>query len=148
MRGFDKASLFPGGTLRTRHTRLLEILQNSTNQMTTSKLLKCFHFVCHMHQTFSQRFMGVMSKAETKFLQSSEWHDLSEIILICWFGAHVTFLLLLVVLLNIFVETIIQLFSGFSFSHAPFFHWTWRNALWDWLLCERYCICNAALESG
>ncbi len=35
--------------------------------MTTSKLLKCFHF-CHMHQTFSQRSVGVTSETETNFM--------------------------------------------------------------------------------
>ncbi len=40
------ASLFSGRTLKNaqRCIRLPEILYNSTNPMTTSKLLKCFHF--------------------------------------------------------------------------------------------------------
>ncbi len=45
-----------------RRTHLPEILYNLTNQRTTSK---CFPFVCHMHQTFSQRSVGMTSEAET-----------------------------------------------------------------------------------
>ncbi len=42
-------------------------------------------------------------------LQSSVSHDPSQIILICWFVAQETLLLLLLLMLNIFVES----FSGF-----------------------------------
>ncbi len=53
-------------------------------------------------------------KFSASLLQSSVSHDPSEIILICWFAAQKTFLIIInvktVVLLNIFVETIIYLF--------------------------------------
>ncbi len=48
-------------------------------------------------------------------LQSSMSHDPSEIILICWFAAQETFLIIVlktVVLLNIFAETVL-FFEGF-----------------------------------
>ncbi len=46
-----------------RHTRLQGMLYNSTNPMTTSKP-PVSTFVCHMHQTFSQRSVCVTSEAE------------------------------------------------------------------------------------
>lgn len=54
--------------IKIHKTRLLEILSNPTNQMTTSEHLRCFRFcvpcvVCH--QMFSQHFKGAMSVAET-----------------------------------------------------------------------------------
>ncbi len=60
----------------------------------------------------------IKAEFQASLLQSSVLHDLSEIILICWFAAQETFLIIInsrasiVVLLHIFVETIIPI-SGF-----------------------------------
>ncbi len=62
-------------------------------------------------------FLWCKTEFAAPLLQSFVSHDSSEIILICWFDAQHTFLLLsmlkIVVLLNIFVETMMGFFSEF-----------------------------------
>ncbi len=48
-----------------RHTRLLEILYIQPIQWRLWNSWSVSTFVCHMHQTFSQRSVGMMSEAET-----------------------------------------------------------------------------------